>query len=192
MTKEAKPLLRSRIERLAKLKRLSTVFKQEVAAPSKPETAVIYLGHLPPGFEEDGLRQFFKQFGTVSRVQVSRSRKTGRSRGYGFVEFQDREVAQIAAETMHGFILFNKQLVCKLLTPAQVHPMLFSGACKPFNPYPRHVDFKKRYNDTQEKEVIKARVEKLLETEKGLREKLKGIGYEFPGFQACVEKGVGK
>lgn len=189
MTKDAKPLLHSRIERLAKLKRLSAAFKAEAPA-TKTDTAVLYVGHLPTGFEEAGLRSFFSQFGQITRVQVSRSRKTGRSRGYGFIEFKDRDVAQIAADTMHGFILFSKQLVCKVLDPAQVHSKLFAGACKPFTPYPRHADFKKRYNSAQEKEATKQRVEKLVEKEKALKERLKelGIDYDFPGYASYLAK----
>ena len=189
MTKDAKPLLHSRMERLAKLKRLSAAFKAE--APVKSDTAVLYIGHLPTGFEEAGLRSFFRQFGSITRVQVSRSRKTGRSRGYAFLEFEDRDVAGIAADTMHGFIMFSKQLVCKVLDPAQVHPKLFSGACKPFTPYPRHADFKKRYNSPQEVADTKKRVEHLLEKEKTLRDRLKelGVDYDFPGYGLyCAKK----
>ena len=48
---------------------------------------VIYIGHLPKGFEEAELRKFFEQFGKINKLRVSRSKKTGRTRGYAFLEF---------------------------------------------------------------------------------------------------------
>lgn len=35
------------------------------------------------------------QFGTVTKVRLSRSKKTTRSRGYAFMEFQSAEVAKV-------------------------------------------------------------------------------------------------
>lgn len=42
---------------------------------------VIYLGHIPHGFYEDQIRDFFSQFGTVNKVRLSRSKKVGDSDG---------------------------------------------------------------------------------------------------------------
>lgn len=36
---------------------------------------VIYLGHIPHGFYEKEIKNFFEQFGTVNRVRLSRSKK---------------------------------------------------------------------------------------------------------------------
>ena len=38
---------------------------------------VIYLGHIPHGFYENQIQDFFSQFGTVNKVRLSRSRKVG-------------------------------------------------------------------------------------------------------------------
>lgn len=38
---------------------------------------VIYLGHIPHGFYEKQMQGFFSQFGEVSRLRLSRSKKTG-------------------------------------------------------------------------------------------------------------------
>lgn len=48
---------------------------------------IVYIGHLPKGFEEEELKKFFTQFGKINKMRVSRSKKTGRSRGYAFMEF---------------------------------------------------------------------------------------------------------
>ena len=38
---------------------------------------VIYVGHLPHGFFESQLKDYFSQFGTVTKVHVSRNKKVG-------------------------------------------------------------------------------------------------------------------
>ena len=42
---------------------------------------VVYLGHVPHGFYEKEMRAFFTQFGAVTRLRLSRSKRTGRSKG---------------------------------------------------------------------------------------------------------------
>ncbi|XP_065072775.1 MKI67 FHA domain-interacting nucleolar phosphoprotein [Ochlerotatus camptorhynchus] len=89
-------------------------------SPKKPtgernEKGIIYVKHLPHGFFESQLRTFFCQFGDVIRVHVARSKKTLRSRGYAYVEFRYREVAQIASETMNNYLMFGKLLKTGLL-----------------------------------------------------------------------------
>ena len=72
------------------------------------ERGIIYVGHLPKGFNERELMSFFKQFGDVTKLRVSRSKKTGRSRGYAFLEFSEKKVAQIAAKTMDKYLIFGR------------------------------------------------------------------------------------
>uniref|UniRef100_A0A0K0DG19 RRM domain-containing protein n=1 Tax=Angiostrongylus cantonensis TaxID=6313 RepID=A0A0K0DG19_ANGCA len=38
--------------------------------------------------------------------------KTGNFKGWAFVGFADKEVAEIAAETMNGYLMFEKRLSC--------------------------------------------------------------------------------
>ena len=56
------------------------------------------------------LKQFFTQFGDVSKLRVSRSKKTGRPRGYAFLEFTEKKTAEIAAKAMNGYMMFGKKL----------------------------------------------------------------------------------
>ena len=81
-------LLHSKLERFSKLKKL-------VSEPvEESSSGYIYIGHLPVGFDERSLKRFFSQFGKVVRSKLSRSKRTGGSRGFGFVEFEEREVAK--------------------------------------------------------------------------------------------------
>ena len=49
------------------------VAKKESGAAS----SVIYIGHLPRGFEEHELRQLLKQFGKVVKLRLVRSKRPG-------------------------------------------------------------------------------------------------------------------
>lgn len=68
----------------------------------------MYLGRLPYGWVEDGIKQYFSQFGEVLGVKLQRSKKTNRTKGYGFVKFDDDGVAKTAAESMNGYMMFGK------------------------------------------------------------------------------------
>ncbi|KAJ8967098.1 hypothetical protein NQ314_003110 [Rhamnusium bicolor] len=74
---------------------------------------LLYIGHIPHGFYEDEMKNYFKQFGAVTNVKVCRSRKSGNSKGYGYVEFSHPDVAKIAAETMNNYIMFKKRITGK-------------------------------------------------------------------------------
>lgn len=46
--------------------------------PDGQSSGVIYIGHIPRGFYEEAMKGFFGQFGDVLRIQLARSKKTGR------------------------------------------------------------------------------------------------------------------
>jgi RNA recognition motif-containing protein len=51
---------------------------------------------------ENDLRELFGVFGRVARVYVGRDRETGAGKGFAFVSFEDRAVAQKALERVNG------------------------------------------------------------------------------------------
>ncbi|XP_053327903.1 MKI67 FHA domain-interacting nucleolar phosphoprotein [Spea bombifrons] len=154
--------------------------KEETLTPG-----VVYLGHIPRTLHEPQLREYFSQFGHVTRLRLSRSKKTGTSKGYAFVEFECDEVAKIVAETMNNYLFCERLLKCEFIAPEKVHPKLFIGSetifKKPTIPAVR------RYNKKRTPEEQQKMTKKLLEKERRLRKRLgeKGIDYDFPGFAAC-------
>jgi len=62
----------------------------------------VYVGGLPWGTEERDLQAEFEAIGTVTDVKVIYDRETGRSRGYGFVTFEDAKYVSEAIEKMDG------------------------------------------------------------------------------------------
>lgn len=103
---------------------------------SDTDPGVMYLAHIPHGFFEKEITAYFSQFGPVLRVRLSRSVKTARSRGYAFVEFADKQVAQIAADAMDGYLMHRQKLVAKFVPAEKVHPDTFKGANRNFRQIP--------------------------------------------------------
>ncbi|CAJ1406751.1 unnamed protein product [Effrenium voratum] len=88
---------------------------------------VVYLGHIPHGFCEPEMKTYFSQFGEVTRFRLSRSKKTGGSKGYGFIEFRQESVAKIVAQTMNKYLISDKSLVCEFLPKEKCHPKMFKS-----------------------------------------------------------------
>jgi len=116
-------------------RRLAAAKKSSLTTPT--DAGVIYLGRIPHGFYEDQMRAYFTQFGTVTRLRLSRNKKTGRSKHYGFVEFDSAKVAEIVAETMDNYLLMGRILQCKVVPKDEVHPMLWVGANRKWRVVPR-------------------------------------------------------
>lgn len=56
----------------------------------------LYVGNLDYGITSEQLGQIFSQAGTVVDAVVITDRRSGRSKGFGFVEFSTEEEAQEA------------------------------------------------------------------------------------------------
>src|SRR5258707_655770 len=65
-------------------------------------TKNIYVGNLVWDCTSDDLLALFQEYGTVVQAQVITDWKTGRSRGFGFVEMQDCGEAQKVIDTLNG------------------------------------------------------------------------------------------
>ena len=62
----------------------------------------LYVGNLSFDMDDQGLEEAFSEFGTVVSAVIVMDRLSGRSRGFGFVEFSDEESAQSAKKAMDG------------------------------------------------------------------------------------------
>ena len=157
------------------------------ASPSAPvERGIVYLGHIPWGFFESNMRSFFEQFGELVNLKLSRSKKAGRSKGYGFIEFEDLETATIVAETMNGYMMFGQTIRAHVLEPRAIHPQLFKGTDKEFRVMPNAAITAEKHNAPKTVSGEKARLHKLKNKENKKRRQLQamGINYNFPGYAA--------
>ncbi|KAH7311682.1 hypothetical protein B0I35DRAFT_396455 [Stachybotrys elegans] len=146
---------------------------------SDEEPGVIYMGRLPHGFYEYEIRQYLSQFGPVTKLRLSRNKKTGASKHFAFVEFAEASTAEIVVKTMDNYLLFGHILKCKLVPKEQVHEDLFKGANRRF----KKVPWNKMAGRKLEKPMTEAAWDKKSEKEKSKRDKkaakLKALGYEF-------------
>jgi cold-inducible RNA-binding protein len=62
----------------------------------------VFVGNLNWKTTDSQLSEFFSFIGTVVSAQVVTDRTTGKSRGFGFVEFTTAQDAQRAIEEMDG------------------------------------------------------------------------------------------
>ena len=65
-------------------------------------TTKIFVGNLPFQFSDIELEDLFKNYGEVMSAKVIVDRRTGRSKGYGFVEMNTEEAAKEAITGLNG------------------------------------------------------------------------------------------
>jgi len=145
---------------------------------------VVYVGRLPYGFFERELRGYFSQFGAISRLRLSRNKRTGRSKHYAFIEFEEEGVAEIVADAMDGYLLYRHILQVHVLPPDRVHPRLFRGANRTFVPARPRAATRALRNAPKTADQVARTSRRLLEKEEEKRKQLQelGIDYDFPGY----------
>jgi translation initiation factor 3 subunit G len=69
---------------------------------SREELPTLRVTNISEDTQENDLRELFGVFGRVARVYVGRDRDTGAGKGFAFVSFEDKAIAQKAMEKVHG------------------------------------------------------------------------------------------
>ncbi|KAF7323831.1 Eukaryotic translation initiation factor 3 subunit G [Mycena kentingensis (nom. inval.)] len=69
---------------------------------SREDLPTLRVTNISEDTQENDLRELFGMFGRVARVYVGRDRETGAGKGFAFVSFEDRAVAQKAMEKVNG------------------------------------------------------------------------------------------
>tara|TARA_Y100000310_G_C20587774_1_gene766356 strand:- start:921 stop:1175 length:255 start_codon:yes stop_codon:yes gene_type:complete len=62
----------------------------------------VYVGNLPFGLDDNGLKDLFSEFGEVTEAVVIKDKYSGRSKGFGFVTFADDAAGQKAVSELNG------------------------------------------------------------------------------------------
>jgi len=71
----------------------------------------IYVGNLPYETTEKELEKTFKAYGSVASSRVISNRFSGKSRGFGFIEMDDRSEAEEAIRALNGKDLGGRRIV---------------------------------------------------------------------------------
>jgi len=79
----------------------------------------LYVKNLDDTIDEEGLKQEFSQFGTITSAKIMSDEKTS-SKGFGFVCFSKPEEASKAVAEMNGRMLANKPIYVALHQPKEV------------------------------------------------------------------------
>ena len=157
------------------------------------DKSIVYVGHLPKEFEERDLKVFLGQFGKVQRCRLSRSLKTGNPRGFGFAKFTDAAVAGIVAETLNGYFVGKRRLVCHVVAGSDIRPGLFFDTDRAIErrKLRKEKSDQQRHRNLASASKLKEITSRLLSREKAKRAKFAelGIEYDFPGYQSNTVKG---
>jgi len=70
----------------------------------------IYVGNLPYDVSDSDLQQLFEKYGSVTSARVVMDRATGRAKGFGFVEMNDRAEAEKAIAGANGYDMGGRAL----------------------------------------------------------------------------------
>jgi len=118
--------------------------KKSTPAIPRKKQAVVYFGRVPHEFSEKEIRVFFGQFGRILKLRLSRSKRTARSKGYGYIQYELAEVAKIVGETTNNHFIAGKPITVKHMTPESVWPKLFEGHNRKFRDVRPTLEAKRR------------------------------------------------
>ncbi len=82
----------------------------------------LFVGSLAYATTDDGLKSHFEQIGEVASARVITDRETGRSRGFGFVEFANEADNQKAVAELDGKELDGRAISVSIAAPKEDRP----------------------------------------------------------------------
>merc|ERR1712071_321577 len=72
--------------------------------------ASVFVGNIPYGVTEDQLKDIFGEACSVVSFRIVHDRETGRSKGFGFCEYQDPSSAAAAMRDLNGYEINGRTL----------------------------------------------------------------------------------
>ena len=87
----------------------------------------LFVGNLSYQTMENDLQDYFAQAGAVTSVNLMLDKATGKSRGFGFVEFATAEEASKAVEQFHDKEFQGRTLTVNVARPREERPSRWSG-----------------------------------------------------------------
>ena len=101
----------------------------------------LFVGNLPYSATEIDIRQHFGSIGNPVQIVIPTDRDTGRPRGFAFVDYDDRGVAERAIQQLHGQPFKGRPLSVSEARPREARPPAgpggFSGPRPPMGGGPR-------------------------------------------------------
>ncbi|XP_022898435.1 heterogeneous nuclear ribonucleoprotein Q-like isoform X1 [Olea europaea var. sylvestris] len=79
-----------------------------------PHGSEVFIGGLSQNISEEDLRELCKPFGEIFEIRLMKNRDTGESKGFAFVAFKTKDVAQKAIEELHSKEFKGRALRCSV------------------------------------------------------------------------------
>lgn len=103
------------------------------ADKSGQATFPVWVGSLKDTVSEKDLRKLFVKHGPIASVKLMTDNKTGKSKGFGWVNFFSRSAAETSAVKMAGYVLSG--VAIKTAGPSELEKKgLFSPQKKNYRP----------------------------------------------------------
>lgn len=77
----------------------------------------VFVGSISFNTNQQGLSDYFAQVGNVTSANIIHDKMTGRSKGFGFVEFSTEEEARAAVEKLNNTELDGRTIFVDLAQP---------------------------------------------------------------------------
>jgi len=88
----------------------------------------LYVGGLSYQTSNEAFKEAFSQAGNVLSAIIITDKMTGRSKGFGFVEFENDDDAMAAIDMFHGKELDGRILTVNEARPMEQRPMRTGGS----------------------------------------------------------------
>lgn len=82
----------------------------------------LFVGGLPFSTTDEEMSQIFSAHGTVASAVVVKDRDTGRSKGFGFVEFENDEEGKAAEKALNNSDLGGRSITVNEARPKEDRP----------------------------------------------------------------------
>lgn len=79
----------------------------------------VFVGSLSYSTNNEGLAAHFATIGTVTSANVIMDKMTGKSKGFGFVEFENEADAQTAVDKLNQSELDGRTIFCDIARPSE-------------------------------------------------------------------------
>ena len=87
----------------------------------------LFVGNLPYSATEVDIRQHFGTVGDPLQIVIPTDRETGRPRGFAFVDYDDRGMAERAIQQLHGQPFKGRPLSVSEARPREARPPMGAG-----------------------------------------------------------------
>jgi peptidyl-prolyl isomerase E (cyclophilin E) len=98
---------------------MSTTLVDVSGKGSNPKTT-LYVGGLEETVNESVLHAAFIPFGEIKDVNIPMDHATGKHRGFGFVEFEDKDDAAAAIDNMNNAELYGRVMRVNFAQPMKI------------------------------------------------------------------------